>query len=263
MARRTIGALIAVVALVGVSGCSVQHYDPPTKGISNTNTDRPLEGDAVFGMPITIPGERVVIVPFVVEEQKYLFEDRDPYTRGGYASARMVTAAPLERRVRWHNAVFHDLASGEQWPLLQRRGVVASMAMLGAYNVQDREPETHGLCFIATMEDTDDNKVLNDRDAAVAIVTDAQGRGARMVMPANVQILSQRYDPTLRALFFDVLRDTNANGTFDNGDLSEPWVYELGSDGPAHAIVGSAMEERVRGLVGRTEASQAAQRAAK
>ncbi len=247
--------LTASLGLLGCASGSPSH-DPTT--IAGTTAMGAIEGRPTFQMPIAIPSTEVVMVPFALQSAKTLFEDDDPYTRGGIAYMPASAAAStrydrsVETRqsdVRWHNVIFRDLRSGEEWPLLEKRGIIGRWHMFGHAAIKDQPWTCRGLVFIAVTDDTNRDGSLDDRDARVAILTDPNGRKPRVISPTDSQVWSVASSDTLDVLHLMIARDTNADGRFDFQDVATPnWMW-LSDQGPALPTTSEAMRERVCGLL--------------
>lgn len=247
--RLAIAALLC--CLPALTACTATpRHDPNT--ISPTTTERPVEGRPTFGEPIAISGHTTVLVPFSIETDKGLFQDSDPYTRGGlrlqgtYASGYPTWVIRAGSNVRWHNAVFRDLATEEAWPVLEGRGIIAEYHVFHHPRVEAQDPpSTRALVFIAVVEDSNRDRVLNDLDARVAILTDGDGRNPRVVTPRDAQVWAVQYNPQTDMLLFQIATDTTGDGRFTFDDVAMP--YALAAD--ARAVARPVLSESTRRAV--------------
>ena len=243
-------SLSIVLALAGavftLGACQGPQNKPDDHSIARTDTTEPIEGRATLGMPIELPGQGTVLVPFSVETRKGLFDDNDPYTRPGRSQAAYDTpnnryAPPgyglRHQEVRWHNAIFVDTRSGEQWRLLDRRGVVSAWTPFLRTDTDSQRVYTELLAFEVTTEDTNCDGLLDNRDARQVVVTKANGRDPRTISPADAQVWQTDYDLSTRTLFMLVVRDTNHDGWFDTNDPPMVYAWKLNQDGPATTLV--------------------------
>lgn len=254
---RVVSAAGILAASFGLLGCASGSTTRDSTSITDTTAYGVIEGRPTFQMPIAIPSTEVVLVPFALQSAKTLFEDDDPYTRGGIDYSRSTPAssrfdALVESRqsdVRWHNVIFRDLRSGEEWPLLEKRGIIGRWHMFGNASNKDQTWTCRGLVFIAVTDDTNRDGSLDDRDARVAILTDPNGRKPRVISPTDAQVWSAASGDTLDVLHLMIARDTNADGRFDFQDVATPHWMWLTDQGPAQPTASEAMRERVRGLL--------------
>ncbi|HYF16093.1 MAG TPA: hypothetical protein VD971_13570 [Phycisphaerales bacterium] len=240
MPRCSVAVLLAAVVL---AACTPARRVAQAPTISKTPAEGDVRGRPRLGAPIPLPESSTVLVPFAVESAKGLFEDDDPYTRrGGVESGRAnYRGGPPPRGVRWHNVIAKDTASGDEWMILTRRGVIGEWyAGLGAASV---------VVFVAVVDDTNGDGVLNNLDARVAIATDANARNPRIVTPTDAQVWGVSAMADSRTLCFTVAQDTNRDGRIDSYDTSAPWVWRLGSDQNATPLVSDAIRERAEQLL--------------
>jgi hypothetical protein len=228
--------------------------------LARTRAQGALEGRPTLGLPYGIPGHPTCLVPFALETRKGFFQDDDPYTRGGYQSGPS-TPGPqgwylgAEREVapggfvRWHNAIVHDLESGEQWAILGQRGVIGHWRVLGRPPHPDRPLRSEAIVFLATTSDTNGDGLLNDLDATVAIVAAGDGRDPRVVTPPDAQVWNYSYDHKDSRLYLLVVADTNADGEFDAEDEPEPLVLDVRTRAAAAPAVGEELRRRAQELL--------------
>jgi hypothetical protein len=242
------------------AGCATQdRRDPHT--ITKTSSAGAVEGRPTLGRAIPVPGQPTVLVPFAVETVKGLFEKDDPYRRGGlygYAARESSLAASITpvygQDVRWHNAVFRDLNTGEEWTLLARRGIIGRYEPFAVQPNREKPPVARALLFTAVLDDTNKDGLLDDLDARVAIMTDADGRRPRVISPPDAQVWSAAYDPQKDIILLYICRDTTGNGRFDFEDEPAPYWIEAGGDGPARPLVGVGSLAAVKALLAPTPA---------
>jgi hypothetical protein len=238
-----------------VAGCTADRMARDDHEIVATAASGELGGRPTLGLPIPIAGWPTRLIPFSVEERKGVFQDRDPYSRGGF-STQSASMDMLDGRsarfwsgpVRWHNAILHDSASDEEWTILDRRGVIGWWGQFAVEEEKGR-PVCHTMIFIATVEDTNKDDHLNDLDANIALMTDGAGHSPRQVSPSNAQIWSATYDPMLQQVVLLVVADTDGDGKFSTADEPVPYAVGLDSDGPARPIVSDATRRHAESLL--------------
>jgi hypothetical protein len=259
-------ALVLASSLLA-AGCvqSMPAVDRST--IAPTDASGQIEGRTTLGEAIPIPGRSSVLVPFAVETWKGLFQRDDPFQRDSVASKALhgmsglydpYVGRSLGGEVRWHNAVLHDLKSGEEWSILQQRGVISQWQVLGKpprtgpRGEADEPFVSRALLFMATIDDTNKDGLLDDRDARVAILTDGDGRKPRIVTARNAQVWNVFYDPELDQIFLRVADDTNRDGSFTFSDEAMPMALALKGQDAAKPVISDDSLRRVRALLGPT-----------
>jgi hypothetical protein len=258
---------LALLPFILLSACSSSHPRPDPHTITVTTTNTSLAGRTTLGMPIALRGRSTVVIPFAIESEKDLFQTRDPYSAGRWSASPVGTfsnslgltttlsegdyasSIPGGGVVRWHNAILHDLSSGEEWPILDTRGVISSWTV---FNVRgpgiDDHYQAHAIVFLATIADTNHDGLLNDLDARVAILTDGDGRHPRIVTPADAQVSSVAYDAERDQVFLMVIADTNHDRVFDFNDAPVPYLVKA-NGAAATPVVSPEMLRRVESLL--------------
>lgn len=224
--------------------------------ITKTSTSGALDGRPTLGMPIGIPGEHTVIIPFSIETKKGWFEPEDPYAQARRrANLYPSDVSPWQPSgwhagARWHNAIIADLESGERWAILQSRGVINRYEVLIHATPQPITHKSVGIVFIATTTDGNGDGMLDARDPMVAILTDADGRNPRTITPADAQVWGISHDDANGRAAFYVVPDTDKDGAYTTEDEGEPWVISLSqASGQAVPIIDAALRARLLELV--------------
>lgn len=260
-----IGVCGALVAIVG--GCDTgRMYANNDLTISKTTVGESVQGRAALERPIGLPGHEVVLVPFVMEDEKGWFQSDDPYKRRGSVvqprSSRGVAydtwlenassdsrsgASYAAHGVRWHNAFGRDLSNDERWMLLDRRGVISSVAFL----TPPRTPERRvwAVMFLATTEDSNGDGLLDSLDARRGWMADGDARNPRVVTPEGMLVVRSWIDWEREYVYFQLLGDTDGDGKFSDADESTPWLLKMGDRGVARPLIDDATMREARGLL--------------
>ncbi|UYV12692.1 MAG: hypothetical protein NCW75_00020 [Phycisphaera sp.] len=260
-----IGVCGALVATVG--GCDTgRTYAKNDLTISKTTVGESVQGRAALERPIGLPGHEVVLVPFVMEDEKGWFQSDDPYRRRGTAPAMrsrigrgndgwLETASRDSRSgasyaatgVRWHNAFGRDLANDERWMLLDRRGVISSVAFLTPPKSPERS--VWAVMYLATTEDTNEDGLLDSLDARRAWMADGDARNPRVVTPEGMLVVRSWIDWEREYVYFQLLGDTDGDGKFSDADESAPWLLKMGDRGVARPLIDDVTMREARGLL--------------
>jgi hypothetical protein len=251
--RTHIALCLSLSLLSALAGCYTSHASYDQHTISSTSATGQVAGRPTLGQPIPVPGQPTVLVPFAVESEKGLFEKDDPYLRGGVQQQRLSYLTSVETprsytsgSVRWHNAIIHDPKTGEEWPILDRRGIIGQWEVFGKPAKQDQPFVSRAILFIAVLDDTNHDGLLDDRDARVAILTDADGRHPRIVSPANAQVWDASYDAEHDTIFLRVATDSNGDGRFTFEDEALPYALAADATTPAKPVITAATLDRVK-----------------
>lgn len=261
--RRILAGIGVCLAVVVIGGCQATHQ-LESHSIAQTTTGDTVQGRPALERPIGLPGHEVVLVPFVMEDDKGWFQADDPFQRRGtYAAARTRVggegwlenasygsasgASYAASRVRWHNAFGRDLSSDERWMLLDRRGVISSVAFLTRPRSSDQS--VWAVLYLATTEDTNGDGLLDSLDARRAWVADGDARNPRVVTPEGMRVVRAWVDWDREYLYFQLLGDTDGDGRFSDADESAPWLLKMGERGSARPLIDDATMGRARGLL--------------
>lgn len=226
--------------------------------IAKTGASGAVAGRPTFEMPVQIPGQSTVVVPFAVESRKGLFELDDPYSRGGVGyqydqmmsvSAKSAVAETSGRDVRWHNAIFRDMSTGDEWAVLDRRGLIGRWEILGVRETPQSPWVSRALVFIAVVADTNRDGSLDNLDARVAILTDADGRRPRFVTPPDAQVWSVAYDARFDTVYFQVARDTDGDGRFTFADVATPYFVSIKGSEQAKPLLSGPIADQAEKLL--------------
>jgi len=259
--------LVLALATAAIGGCQSVSSPVQSHTIAPTTLGEPVRGRAALERPIELAGHDVVLVPFVKETDKGWFDRKDPFDRDGSRRSSSSYDTWLDNagagvrngaryaavNVRWHNAFGRDLRakdeSTSQWMLLDRRGVISSVALLTPPRTSDQS--VYRVLFLATTEDTNGDGQLDSRDARQAWLADGDARNPRPVTPEGLHVVNSWIDWQRDTMYIRLLADTNGDGAFTDADESAPWLLHLGGATPARPLVDEATVARARALLER------------
>ncbi|RNC82679.1 MAG: hypothetical protein ED559_13155 [Phycisphaera sp.] len=252
--------LIAIVTFFVIRSCS---DDEPVRVIdarvdySDTTTDKPVTGRVHLSQPETLEGHDTVLVAMAIEGVRNK-KNGDPFLQ-----FEAEAAAPVRNRamlgeaedvyheiqrwrltnIRWHNALFRDLASEECWELISERGVISKFGRLQTITISDETHRKTGsepvslLAFFVTLSDTNGDERLTEWDSRVCIVTDGDGRNPRAITPADAHVLSASFDQEHGLFWLQVARDTDNDGAFTGFDDVAPMMFDPLTDLKARPVI--------------------------
>lgn len=228
-------SLLAALLLASCAGPAgtrrVELYTTPEDfGIVRTPVEGPLGGHPAQGAPIPLPGRGVHLIPFVRTEHKTWFHDGDHFDEGGRSADRFTRGyqgRSMSAEVRWHNAVLRVAETGEQWPLLERRGVISRLWIQVAPE-SGKGNVAQGLLFAVTLDDTNGDGVLDDRDGARVVATGPEGRDPRVVTPLGTHLDDVDLDAGEGGVTLFLREDRDGNGRFAATELPVPYFLAPG-----------------------------------
>lgn len=259
---RTPWIQVVSVTFLMVAGFGCESARPKNPVVGPTET--PVGGELATGRgtlqtPIPLPDSDVLMVPFVIEEEKNQFGERDPYatTRSSTRNHRPLSVGLEESYIsrfrqperRWHNVLFRDMRTGEEWLLLDQPGVITSYEhyMIGNNGIlQGRMTPVAVrrvlICFQATLDDVDGDGVLTKADSNRVIVCEPDGRRPRIITPTGTQTTEVDFDEALQRLYMLVQSDSNGDKQFNKLDQTLPYFFEIrGNMAQAEPVVSSGL----------------------
>ncbi|MEX1025483.1 MAG: hypothetical protein WD226_10455 [Planctomycetota bacterium] len=195
-----------------------------------------VKGTLTFLRPRSLPGGDVWITPCFHARGASMFRDSDPFREGGRAARGETdgrggeSAVLVDQSVRWHDALFVDRDAGDRWLLLERRAFVSRWWVLLQRLPDDRDGTrdvARAMVFAVTLDDTDGDGDLTDRDAAVALMTDGDGRGAHIVTPHGEQLHAVNIDGSGPTLIFTTRVDRDGDAKFEADEPLRHATLEL------------------------------------
>ncbi|MDF1838955.1 MAG: hypothetical protein P1V35_13875 [Planctomycetota bacterium] len=242
--------ILSLASLPFLAGCKVNHLRTgamPSTEVQHWSNPRDrvpvampasgkVEGVPTYGAPFQLPGHRTWISSLVMTKANSFFRDSDPFAEGGLAgsgTASADAALPPQFRsidVRWHDAVFTDGRGGDSWSLLGQRGFVSHWWLM--LNFTDGVPVSQLSIFSAVIDDTNGDGTLDNKDAAVAILTDGNGRNPKIVTPRHLQLASMRYMAESDLIGFEMREDANTDGKFTSDEPVRFYFLDQSMDSP-------------------------------
>lgn len=237
---------------------------------SEVEVDKPIKGRPTLGMPIQLPESNSFVVPFTIDRPKRWLEDADQFQTSKQSAApsastrhyeyeQTYTRPGLTRHVRWHNAIVGSEA-GEGRLVLDRKGIISKLDIVGPW-VEIEDPDRgenepiewrfvpKATLMLATVEDSDGDGQLTNRDANVLIAGDPDAAGLHPITPAGTQVNSMLYNASLNRVLIMVTQDTNADGLFTAADSAAPYVYVPGERGMAKQMVDPRLTDQAERLL--------------
>ena len=179
-----------------------------------------VEGIRSYGVPFWIPGTQTWISSLLITKPRGWFRDSDPFSEGGLAARGHTQQDGVADKfmtdldIRWHNALFVDRSNGEHWSLTDQRAFFSHWWLV--LDTADGAPVVQAMVFAATLTDTNGDGKLDNQDATVAVITDADGRHAQAVTPADAQLSTVHYFSGGDYLAFELRYDENRDGEFES-----------------------------------------------
>lgn len=264
MTRYGILATALLTSTTLFTGCRTAAERPHVR--ADVRVDEPTAGRPTLGMPIDVPGQDLRVVPFTMDRAMTWAEDTfgksssDGLPYRSFESGDLAPLSPprgepgappvplfVRRSVSWHNAVLVRAQPGTSGLVLDGRGVVTQLALVGKITYDDTgQPETdvQAVLFTTVTEDTNGDGTLSTRDAQTLLAGDGAGNGLHPITPAGTQVAQMRYDFASDTLVLLVTADTDGDGRFTQADRSQPYTYTPGDGGVARPMVDAGLIDR-------------------
>ncbi len=242
-------AFLTLVAAASLSCEAAGRYPgqvaAPTHTFAETRTDQEVEGRPTFGTPVPILGTSSRLVPFSRETKLGWFSDRDNFREGGalFFNDGGRESVPGQRQtssVRWHNAVVHDLRTGEQWTLLEQRGIISRFWL--RVDWADERASHNGHVFGVTVTDSNGDGKLDDYDPIRALATDRDGRNPRFITPEGTRLADVHYDGQEDLAYLMVSEDADGDGEFSTEEAPRPYLYRFGENRAVPMLMADTVE---------------------
>jgi hypothetical protein len=252
--RSLVSAALLVFGVALGAGCETysqsgiqSHSAAAVSGPTYVAVDLPVEGEAegrpTYGMPILLRNSSFVLIPFTVERPQEALEKGDAYGAGrrvyGQYESKFFHFKP--RGVVWHNVLSRNQSgNGEarrSRVIFDRRVCITSWSPVYPV-VRDEDappPAPLALLFLAAVDDTNGDELINRADQQVAFVCEPDGGRLRRGHPEGTYLLSTRYDSVDQVFYFAAFGETSGDDELTTEDAAE--IYQMPLDAPAPRLV--------------------------
>ncbi|MEZ6020036.1 MAG: hypothetical protein R3F17_08015 [Planctomycetota bacterium] len=162
-----------------------------------------------------------------------MFRDWDNFSEGGWALSGVntqMTGGGLEiygHPVRCTMSSSGTFDTGDTNTLLDHRAFISRVWFV--QSVYEGSRETRAVLFAVTETDTSGDGELDNLDATVVWMTDAEGRNGQVVTPADGQLDSIHLYGEAERLIFMVRMDTDGDHKYKDGEPLVPYTAGLGA----------------------------------
>jgi len=275
MMRRSVFLVLGVISMV-LTGCQPtrhQHMASTPTTYSHKEINRRvaapmkisgnMDGRATLGDPHEIPAMAYVMTPFSLEVEQEAW-DRNA-SHGASASRYHAQTSkdnflekiiyPSPRSVMWHNAFFTNLETLESHKLLDERKPIVGYWYPRLFEPSPEDPDKQVpvappfLLFEIADYDTNDNQLLDPRDAQRVYLSNADGTDIKAITPKYTQASNYVYRKDQGMLLIAVIHDVNQDGIYRLGDNVIWYCYKIGQEGPAQPLVNAELVKEATQLL--------------
>ena len=217
--------LLGILAIfVGIGFGFFQYKTHHVEGLAvNPKEDkRKLKVTVEYRLPLPLEGSDFFIVPVTLEKKKQA-EERDTVSREmSYKSSYDSYGSSSYSSYYWgpyYNLVFINKKTGESRSLLAEKGYIGGVYFAEKkYDKKDTEIKPTFLLLKIARTDTNNDGVINEKDASAGFIVSMDGTKLTQVTPDNTQMKWWYYDTDSQRLFVEVVRDVNNDKKFDWDD---------------------------------------------
>ncbi len=130
--------------------------------------------------------------------------------------------SPLRHSGRIFNVVIRNVRTGEERMLLSQPGQIETLNVPGEKCDRGEGSLPCGwLLWTIRPADSNNDGLINGRDAVVAYVSELSAVDLKQVTPSDATVLSRVWSPEDHSLIFQIRRDTNGDKEFTDEDGSD------------------------------------------
>ena len=247
--------LLGILAIVVGVGFAVFQYK--THHVNGIAVD-PMEDKgnlkvtAEYGLPLPLEGSDFYMIPVTLEKKKHgqareVFSEvasrssYDSYSSGSYSS---YSWGP------YYNLVFINKKTGESRPLLTQKGFINGVYLPEKkYDKKDTEIKPTFLLLKIATADTNNDGVINEKDASAGFIASIDGTKLTQVTPDNTQMKWWSYDLASQRLFVEIIHDVNNDKEFDWDDPQTVLSVNVLDPKIAQEFVSTEIKNKIEALL--------------
>lgn len=167
----------------------------------------------------------IIPIGILAESGKFSGYDSELLSQVGWLSSSVIHLSG--NRLITTNILFYDPTTNVVNPLLDKKAIITELDYL--YEENEESIETPQLLAYAVIEDdTNQDGILNRRDATILYLSDLSGNELQQISPNETQIQFWEYIPKLNSLLFKVREDRDQNNNFNSAqDAERGYIYQF------------------------------------
>ena len=217
--------LLGILAMfVGIGFAVFQYKTHHVEGLAvNPKEDKgKLKVTVEYGLPLPLDGSDFLIIPVTLEKKKQ-GEEREALSQEvSYKSNYESFSSSDYPSYHWgpyYNLVFMNKKTGESRPLLAEKGFIGGVYFPEKkYDQKDTEIKLTFLLLKIAKTDTNDDGVINEKDASAGFIANMDGSKLTQVTPDHTQMKWWHYDSDSQKLFVEIVHDSNNDRKFNWDD---------------------------------------------
>ncbi|MDP3919255.1 MAG: hypothetical protein Q8R76_00390 [Candidatus Omnitrophota bacterium] len=255
-----IGLLISFAILIGIVWAGIGifnsfRYRPGGIGVEATEAKGKLALKTVYEMPLLIEGSEYFMTPVSLKKVDEADEGISQRDRSMYSSemseyASIGNIAYNYFRGPCHNLVFTHKKTGESKLLFEERVYIDAIYFPEkTYDADEKTPPSFVLLKMGK-NDTNGDKLLNDKDAMAGYVVGVDGKNLFEITPPRTSMQWWRYDSDSNRLFIEVIEDSNRDNKYTNADQIITIGVDINAPAVGEELVPDAIRKRIEGIMG-------------
>jgi hypothetical protein len=249
------GASFLIFILAGLisAGVGFVKYKVRHVGGVHVGADNPAEEVAGFkvvtqyDLPLDADGLDYFIIPVTLEKKK--LEEERSFTRvqkmssyDDYGSS----GSSYYGRGPYYNLVFIHKKTGEAKSLLESKGFIEGVYFPEKdYRDKTKESPLTFLLYRIAMIDTNQDGVLNGKDALSGYISNADGASLVQITPENTKMEWWRYDSESKTLFVKVVNDSNKDKKFKWDDTEALLAVDMMSPKIGKEVISEDIKSKI------------------
>ncbi|MEM7726126.1 MAG: hypothetical protein AAF208_07090 [Cyanobacteria bacterium P01_A01_bin.45] len=146
----------------------------------------------------------------------------------------------------YYNIIFYSKSSGETSLLLNKEAIIKSFDFIEV----TQEDSTQGFWIYKIIEnDTNNDNMMNHKDAMIAYISDSSGKNLRKITPDNTQLINWSLIPNQEEIIIKVLEDTDKDKNFSELDRATFLKVSLSKPQIGNEIIKDELEKKIKSYI--------------
>jgi len=176
-----------------------------------------------YGLPLSLEESDFFMIPVKLEKKKQGQEREmlrsEVAGRSFSYDSKMSYSSYSSHWGPYYNIVFINKKTGESRPLLANKGYIDGVYFPEKkYDKKETEVKPTFLLLNIATADTNDDGVINEKDASAGFIASIDGAKLTQITPDNTQMRGWFYDSDSQRLFVEIVRDANKDRKFNWDD---------------------------------------------
>lgn len=213
--------ILAIVVGIGFSLFQYKTHHVEGLAVQPNDDNGKLKVTVEYRLPLRFEGSDYFVIPVTLEKKKQ-GQEREAVSSVAYKSSYDSYGSGSYSSYSWgpyYNLVFINKRTGEMRSLLAQKGFINGVYLPEKkYDKKDTEIKPTFLLLKIATADTNNDGVINEKDASAGFIASIDGTKLTQVTPDNTQMKWWHYDSDSQRLFVEIVHDVNKDKKFDWDD---------------------------------------------